>query len=386
MSLHSLGLLLSVKLLPLLYAIIGFGSLIAIHECGHFFFCKIFGIHTPTFSIGFGPEIFRKKIGKTDFRLAIIPLGGYVEIAGLAEAGQGDQSFAHDAGPESFESKPYWQKLLTMAGGIIFNIIFAYMVFCLMFMIGSTDKPAMMVAGIVKESAAEKHGLKPGDAIVQINDQKMITADGSLIENAHDVLLQEIRNNPNKPVTFIVERDQETITLPITLGMRKEGSTEIGSLGAELREPVQRKPFFQAIAAGIKTTNHWIYVIVKSIKQLFSQRSLEGAGGPVMIMSMSFGAAQQGILALLVFLAMISLNLALLNLLPIGALDGGQIVFITIEAIIGRKLPLALRNGINLVSWLLFISLAIYLTYKDVALLFGKKLQALYYKVVSLGK
>jgi len=117
MSIHALYGFFSAKMLPLLWAFLGIGVLITIHECGHFVFCKLFGVHTPTFSIGFGPEIFRKKIGTTNFRLAAIPLGGYVEIAGHAEVGQGDQEFASVVGPESFESKSYWQKILVMSGG-----------------------------------------------------------------------------------------------------------------------------------------------------------------------------------------------------------------------------------------------------------------------------
>ncbi len=384
MSLHAFALFFGFKVLPFIYAIVGFGALIAIHECGHFMFCKLFGIHTPTFSIGFGPELFRKQIGKTNFRLAAIPLGGYVEIAGLAEVGQGDQEHAGLTGPESFDAKPYWQKLLTMAGGILFNLLFAYIVFCFLFMFGTGEPRGVIVGGIVKESAAETAGLKSGDAITHINDQKLLDDQGIVTPDALETLLTTIRSNPNQKINLTVERKGDTLLLPITLGSKTLDGKEVGSLGAEMRAPIQKLPFFQAIKAGIQTTNRWIVSIILSIKQLFTQRSLEGAGGPVMIMSMSFGAAQQGILALLVFLALISINLALINILPIGALDGGQILFITIEAIIGRKLPVVLRNGINLASWVLLLSLAVFLTYRDIVFLFGKKLSAVYHKLLGL--
>lgn len=384
MTLETASIFLTAKLLPLIYAIVGFGSLIAIHEFGHFLFCKLFNIHTPTFSIGFGPELFRKKIGSTDFRLAAIPLGGYVEISGLAEVGQGEQEFAHQTGATSFDSKPYWQKLLVLSGGIIFNLLFAYMVFCMLFMIGSSDPSAVMVAGVVKESAAEKYGLLPGDAITQINDAKLKDDTGKLLPNAHEILLASIRSNPAKEVTFNIERKGQVMALPITLGSKTEADLQIGALGAELRTPIQRLPFCQAISMGISETNRWISVIVQSVKRLITQRSLEGAGGPVMIMSMSFGAAQHGILALFTFLALISINLALMNVLPIGALDGGQIFFVTIEAIIGRKLPLGFRNGVNIISWLFFIGLALFLTYKDIAYLFGDKIVGFGKKLLGL--
>ena len=113
------------KLLPLAYALIGFGLLITVHECGHFFFCKLFGIRTPTFSIGMGPTLYQRNIGQTNFRLALVPIGGYVEIAGMAEVGQGEQAHAEDAGPDSFSSKPFWQRFLVLIGGILFNSLFA---------------------------------------------------------------------------------------------------------------------------------------------------------------------------------------------------------------------------------------------------------------------
>lgn len=388
MSLQALSLFVSAKLIPFALALIGFGALIAIHEFGHFIFCKLFGIRTPTFSIGFGPEIIRKQIGQTNFRLAIIPLGGYVEIAGLAEVGQGDQEHSELSGPESFDSKPYWQKFLVLFGGILFNLLFAYGVFCGLFMIGSNDPQSVVVAGIMKDSAAEKFGLKTGDGLIAINhnDQttSLLDAEKNLIDNAHTKLLDIIKSNPNNDIQFVLHREKEQITLPITLGSRTEKEQIIGSLGAELRTPLKKLPFFQAIVAGINHTNHWICQIVASIKKLVTSRSLEGAGGPVMIMSMSFASAQHGLIALLTFLALISINLALLNVLPIGALDGGQLLFVTIESILGRKMPLALRNGINIASWLMFVGLAVFLTYKDIATLFGDKLVTLCKKMMAL--
>ena len=116
--------------------LIGINFVVGIHEFGHFLFCKFFKIRTPTFSFGFGPYLASKKIGDTTFALSSIPLGGYVEIAGSAEMGQGDQKEAHARDTGSFAIKPYWQKLLVMIGGIVFNLIFAYAALIFLFMIG----------------------------------------------------------------------------------------------------------------------------------------------------------------------------------------------------------------------------------------------------------
>jgi len=384
MFVHAFAAFISIKFLPLLYALIGFGALIAIHEFGHFLFCKLFGIHTPTFSIGFGPELFRRKIGTTNFRLALIPLGGYVEIAGLEEVGQGEQKSAKTEGDLSFSAKPYWQKFLVLSGGVIFNLLFAYIVFCGLLMIGSPKPHAITVTNIIKESAAAKGGLLPGDGIIQINNKKLINVEDELIENSFQTLLQEIQANPNKGVNLTIRRKNEIKELEVVLGSKDVDGETIGSLGTELRPPLTKLPFLKAIKQGITTTNRWIYNIIQGIKHLITRRTLEGAGGPVMILAYSFTSAQHGFVSLLTFLALISINLALINVLPIGALDGGKLLFVTIEAIIRRKIPDLVRNIIDGGSLLLFISLFVFLTYKDIVVLFGPKLSALWDSLMSL--
>lgn len=374
------------KIIPFVLALVGFGLLILVHEMGHFFFCKLFNIHTPTFSIGFGPELLSKKIGDTHFRLALIPLGGYVEIAGQAEVGQGEQKHANIRGERSFEDKALWQKFMVMLGGILFNFLFAYVVFCLLFMVGPNQKPAIFVGGVVAGSAAEKYGLKAGDSITGINGHSLITKDGKrLAYNAIEILLENIKQNPNKQISLSVDRDNNSLTLPVTLDAHLENGITTGMLGAaKLQTTITRLPFFQAIKEGVKLTTYWIKTIVISLKKLFSQKSLEGAGGPVRIISMSFGFAQQGIMQLLTFLALISINLALINIIPLGALDGGQLLFLLIEGVTRRKIPLIVRNGINIASWLFFIGLAIFLTYQDIVALFGESIMKLFKSITSL--
>ncbi len=378
-----LAVILTQKIIPLVCALIGFGSLIAVHELGHFLFCKLFGIHTPTFSIGFGPELFRRQIGDTNFRLALIPLGGYVEIAGLVEVGQGEQAHATITGERSFESKPYWQKFLVLMGGILFNLISAYIIFCTLFLVGTSDRQAIIIAGVVKASAAEKAGLMHGDAITDINGVPLVQ-DAKLLANAQDLLLTELRSHPNQDVVMTVLREDKILKISALLGSRHERENEVGTLGANLVTPMPKLPFLQALKAGFDYTNNSIILLMQSIKGLFTSRSLEGAGGPVMMLSMSFTSAQNGILPLLSFLGLMNINLMLLNMLPIGALDGGQLLFVTIEAIIRRKLPMGLRNGLNIASWIFFIGLAVLLTYRDVVHLFGSSIKALWSKLATL--
>lgn len=369
------------KILPLAGAIIGFSLLIVVHELGHFLFCKLFGIHTPTFSVGFGPTLWglEKKIGQTTFKIAKFPLGGYVEIAGLAEPGQGEQQFAKDTSAASFDKKPYWQKFLVLSGGIIFNLAFAYLVACFLFMIGSSNKN-IMITKIRDSSAAQAAGLKAGDKLLKVNNYDLSTAEN------YPKLLEIIQQNPNQTITLEVLSLDTTIAheVSVTLDEKIFEDKRVGAMGAYFELPIPRLPFFQAIRQGIAQTNMWIYSTAYSFKMLFAQRSLEGAGGPIQIMAQMFNQAQYGILPLLIFLALISINLALINLLPLGVTDGGQLFFATVEAIIRRPAPEWLRIGVNIVSIGLFVILFAYLTYKDIVSVFGSTLANLYNKIMML--
>lgn len=371
------------KILPLIFSLIGFGILIAVHEFGHFFFCKLFNIHTPTFSIGFGPEIYKRKIGQTNFRLAAIPFGGYVEIAGLSEIGQGEQVHAQDTGEASFANKSYWKKALVLLGGILFNILFAYLAFCFIFIVGNRSaQQGISIMSIVHDSAAEKFGLKVNDHILSINNKRLSSDPITLNKELDSVILQEIQANPNKDITLLIKRDQEDLTLNITLGSRQDGTRTVGMLGAGFQPP--QLPFWYAFKAGFDYSKKIIGLIWLSLKNLVQTRSLEGLGGPVMIFDQGANAAKNGFIPLLHFLGLFSLSLAFMNVLPIGALDGGQLLFATIEFAIRRRIPEIIKISINLASWVLLLSLMAYFTYREIGMLFGSTFKTWWLKLAGL--
>ena len=194
--------------------IIGIGFLIGFHEFGHFIFCKIFKISTPSFSIGMGPQLIKRKIGETTFSISAIPLGGYVEIAGMAEVGQGDQKEAGRRDRYSFASKPYYQKLLVLSGGILFNLIFAYIVFIALFMFGMPKTPILfpedvpaVIETIRPGSAAEKYQLKVNDKITAINNQSI---------NSVTELNKKLQELPDQNINLTVERQGQPINLEVT--------------------------------------------------------------------------------------------------------------------------------------------------------------------------
>lgn len=342
----------------------GIGFLIGFHEFGHWIFCKIFGIHTPTFSIGFGPRLFKKKIWDTEFSLSLIPCGGYVEIAGAQEVGQGDQKHAHSKDSTSFVAKPYYQKMLVMAGGIGCNMLFAYITLIVLFALGIPKTPLMyprnvtpIIANIVPEGPAAQAGLQEHDVILAI--------DGEPVNNDGATMLSLIECKVDQEAKILVERNNEQQELNVTL--TSHPTTKKGYLGAgfELKDlpPV---PFKEALLEGIKTTNKLAKTVFLSFKGLFERRSMEGVGGPLMIIKQTINGAEKGAAVFFLLLAFISVNLAVLNVLPLPIFDGGQALFYTIEAIIRRPLPEKARLYIHYACWILMIALMLYLSVKDI--------------------
>lgn len=338
-------------------ALIGVGFLIGFHELGHYLFCKLFNIHTPSFSIGFGPKLISRQIGDTQFSLSAIPLGGYVEIAGAAEVGQGDQTHAFSTDERSFAHKPYYQKMLVMFGGIMFNLIFAYTALIALYSLGM---PATIptIAHVEPESPAARAGLQPGDAITGFGDLNI----GQEIQP----LLKAIQEAPDKEITLTFTRNHETMTAAVTLKSISAMGKKIGSLGASFEmSSLPRASFAESVTKGISLANAYIKNTVHAFTHLLKSRDTTGMGGPVRIIQETASGAAKGFKIFFFFLAIISINLAVLNLIPLPILDGGQILFYTIEAAIQRPLPHQIREYIHIASWIGILLLTLFLTYKD---------------------
>ena len=298
-------------LFSILLGILGIGFLIGFHELGHFLFAKLFKVRVPSFSLGFGPRLLTKKIGETEFCLSAIPFGGYVEIAGAAEVGQGEQkdAFATDEG--SFAIKPFYQKLLVMLGGILFNFIFAYFTMILLFMAGIPKTPHLsqpIIAIVQEQSPAETAGLHIGDRILLINEQPIGRNVQEIQKAIQPLALQE--------ATVVIERNGIQLTKNIMVGSRETEEGPVGVLGVEFDYlPIPAHSLKDAFALGIATCNKWIKETIMGFAQL--RRNLGNVGGPVMIISMAAKSSSQGWQLYFLLLALISINLAVLNLIPL---------------------------------------------------------------------
>ncbi len=338
--------------------ILGIGFIIGFHEFGHFIFCKIFGVRTNSFSIGYGPKLWSKKFGLTQFSISAIPLGGYVEMATESPAGPKD--------PSLFTQKPYYQKMFIIFGGITFNLLFAYFILCLTFLVGLPKTQFLYpinstntIHTVAKGSAAEKYGLKAGDKVLSINGQR--------IGNSAKSLFKIIRPLAGKQVNLLILRGKKEKKLKITLDSRKIFGQDYGDLGA-IFEMTKKPglPFISAIAQGIKTTNAYLANTIKAYKNILVRRETKGLGGPVMIISETIKGAAKGLKIFLIFLAIISINLAILNLIPLPILDGGQALLYTIEAIIRRQLPERAKEIVFIACWVAMLVLFVYLSAKDI--------------------
>lgn len=341
--------------------IVGIGVLIGFHELGHFIFAKIFRVSTPSFSIGMGPKIFKKKIGETVFSLSAIPLGGYVEIAGMAEVGQGEQKESRRTDEYSFSSKPYWQKLLILSGGILFNLIFAYFIFVLLFMLGIPKNPmlfpeavAPIIGNISAGSPAEKYHLKVDDRIVSIDDKQ--------ISNALD-FNNKLQPAANKEVKLTIERNGQPIDLEIVLD--KSGRVGIGFHNPSATDEFAPVSFVSSVRKAFKATNSVFSQTLLAFSSIFTKKTVSGLGGPIAVISETIKGAKQGMKIFLLLLAFISINLAVLNLIPLPILDGGQIAFTTIEAILRRPVSDQIKIVIHYICWIGILLLALYLTFED---------------------
>jgi len=337
---------LSHNLIFILIGILGIGFIIGFHELGHFLFGKLFKIKTPAFSIGFGPKILQKKIGETNFSISAIPLGGYVES---------DQ--------KSFESKPYYQKMIVLGGGIAFNLLFAYIVFCALFALGLPNTRYIYpintipkIQNVEKSSEIEALGLQPGDQIIAIEGQD--------IENKTTLLFLKLKEAERKEARLHIERNgkKQDITANAQKLVQAFAQMKITFVFSNKKG----KGIFDSIKKGIKLTNAYIMMTLAMFKNMVVKQDTSSVGGPVLIISETIKGAGQGLKTFLLLLAIISVSLAILNLIPLPILDGGQALLYTIEAITRTKLSEKTREVIFLASWILMLSLFVLITARDI--------------------
>jgi regulator of sigma E protease len=336
--------------------ILALGGLIFFHELGHFAIARLFGMGVKAFSLGFGPRLAGFTSGHTEYKLSAIPLGGYVQLAG--EQGEEEEDFPEN---ELFSNRPAWQRMCVVAAGPLFNFLLAFLIYWFLAAAQGQGVILPTVGEVVPDSPAAAAGFKPQDRIISI--------DGKAVDT-WSAMVDTIRASNGKPLRMGVQRGGEPLILTVT----PKVNTVKNLFGEEVTVPmvgigqggvVEYRPV-DGLGAKIALVHTWTMskVVVKGFLSIIERLiPMESIGGPIMLAQMVHHSAQSGFYDLLGMIAVISINLAIINLLPIPVLDGGHIVYFLLEMIMRRPISdrwkaAATRVGILLL--LMLMSLAIF--------------------------
>jgi regulator of sigma E protease len=341
--------------------------LVFIHELGHYLIARRNGVKIEVFSIGFGPELYGwwDRAG-TRWKFSAIPLGGYVKMFGDADASSGLpinlSKLSLEERELSFHCKRLGQRAAIVAGGPIANFVFAIVALALLFMTYGQPFTPAEVGQVVQGSAAEAGGIRPGDTIVSI--------DGQSIDRFEDVQ-QIVRMNPAVALTMVVKRDGQPVTLHVTPSRVEEsdrlGRREIGQLGIRGGAPkyVRRDPANAVAQAFGETWNLSATTLEAMWQMVVGRRTTDELGGPLRIAQLSGEVAQGGIVPLIWFMAVLSVNLGLINLFPVPVLDGGHLLFYAAEAIRGKPLGQRAQEYGFRIGLALVLTLMVFATWND---------------------
>ncbi len=406
--------------------IIVFGSLVFFHELGHFLFAKRAGIMVREFAIGFGPKILGITKGETLYTVRLLPLGGYVRMAGedfdtielqpgyrvglyIGDAGDVEKIYlnqnvsnpdilfletetsdfdkdlfiegyddegefvryniARDAviiekGQETiiapydrqFESKPLIHRTMTIFAGPLFNFILAFFIFLAigLFQGIPTNEP---IISEVQSGPAQEAGMQSGDYVKEVN---------GIPVSSWSEFAQAIQESPGKPLTFTVDRHDELVTLEVTPATMEEAGQKFGQIGVLYTSPVEKNPL-KAVAFGAEQTWQWFKRILELLGMLITGKfTIDALSGPVGIYKATGDMAQHGVFSLMHWAAVLSINLGIMNLLPLPALDGGRLLFFLFEAIRGKPIDRQKEGMVHFVGIVLLMLLMLVVTWNDI--------------------
>jgi len=346
--------------------------LVLVHEFGHFIVAKKSGIRVDEFAFGFPPRLFSVKKGETTYAFNALPFGGYVKIHGE------NPSDVADGGDESrsFTAKPRIIQSAVIVAGVISNLLLAWLVLSLMLMIGATASSEdtkytlsdvrVMVVGAQEGSSAERAGIIPGDVVLSLAEGEEAISTPSMQSIAEFISVRE-----GKSIALTYKRQQEEKTVEV---IPESGIIpDAPAIGISMQEVGTLKlPLHRALIEGARYT--WEYTKLTTVgitsflwATITGHSDFSQVSGPVGIVKAVGQAAELGFANLLLFTALISINLAMINILPFPALDGGRLLFIVIESIIRRPIPLKVQNIFNVVGFALLMLLMVVVTFHDIA-------------------
>lgn len=349
-------------LTSILAVVIVLGGLIFFHELGHFVVARGMGMGVSVFSLGFGKRLFGITKGKTDYRVCAFPLGGYVQLVGESPDAELPEGFGAQ---ESFSRRPPWQRMLVVLAGPVFNFILAWLIFWGLAFSQGVQELLPVIGQVTNSSAAEEAGIVPGDRIIEI--------DGNRIDIWED-LVERIEANQGGQMLLTVQRDKELLSVRVTPRLQEKRNLfgEIKTMPmlgiAPKGEFITRELGFldSAIQGGRQirdVSGLMIMGIVKLVERVIPWTDM---GGVILISELIHKEAQNGLVNLLALTALISINLGILNLLPIPVLDGGHILFFFLETITGKPLSQQVQQAALKIGMMLLLMLMVLATFNDI--------------------
>ncbi len=336
-------------MLTILAAIFVFGVLVTVHEFGHFITAKLTGMRVDEFAIGFGPKIYQQKDGETLYSLRAIPLGGYNKIAGMDPDDPEEEN--------SFKSKSIPARMLVILAGSLMNFLLPVILFSGIFMINGIEKPVdePVLGTVITDKAADRAGLKVGDKILTINGKQI---------NAWNDIIVSLQENGTKEVSLTAERNGAVQTFTMTPEFDEQLRRPLIGISPAF---VSEKPgVADSIKMGFGYTKYIIFAMVDGLQKIVTGKAPAEVAGPIGVAQMAGEVAEKGVLPLISFVAFLSINLGVINLLPLPALDGGHFVLLLLEGVRGKPLGSKAMNTIQTIGVALILAITLFSTFKDI--------------------
>jgi regulator of sigma E protease len=336
--------------LTIVAAVLVFGALVLVHELGHFLVAKRVGIRVDEFALGFGPVLAGFTRGETRYSLRLLPIGGFVRMAGTTPEDKDDE--------RGFGRRTVGQRMAVILSGSVMNMALAVLVFTLVFgCYGTARVDGTAIGEVLPGWPAERGGLRTGDRILSVDGQSV---------KAWNELVDRIKASPGKPLVLNVSRGEGTLTVTVVPDENPQAAGK-GFLGVGPRIVRERKSVPAAVAAGVAETGRMIVLWFGGLSSAIFHGQAADVAGPVGITQMIGAASRSGLMSLLFLAAALSANLGLLNLLPIPALDGSRFLFLLYERIAGRAVDQERENLIHFLGFAFLLLLMVAVTYRDIA-------------------
>ncbi len=351
--------------MSILAAIAVLAVLIVVHELGHFMAARLQGIYANRFSLGFGPVLWKYQGPQTEYAIRAFPLGGFV---GFPDDDPDSEIPLND--PNLLRNRPILDRAIVISAGVIANLIFAY--FLLVTQSATVGIPDFNNVGVLvpqiaaeSSSVAQKAGIQAGDVILAIDGQDL----GKGLK-ATDTLKKTIQKSANQPLELTIKRNEQTLSIEVKPEAGQDGKGKIGvQLAPNGKVIRKRSNIVEAFSSAAEEYQRVIILTVQGFGQLLSNfgETAEQVSGPIAIVAIGANIARSNLADLLQFAALISINLAIINILPLPALDGGQLAFLAIEGVLGKPLPTEIQQNIMQTGLVLLLGLGIFLIIRDTA-------------------